>query len=116
MPGGRIAFTDWIARPRLEDGERRRLREWTQATRIETIAGYRQMLGRAGFGAIHAEDVSEQWRAVVRGRLAEYVGMRREHMRDVGAGRYDAFLRVYGFFATLLETGKLGGGRFVATA
>src|SRR3989304_38852 len=26
-PGGRIAFSDWIAAPRLEDGERRRLEE-----------------------------------------------------------------------------------------
>ena len=116
VPGRRIAFTDWIARPRLADGERRRLREWMQATRLETMAGYRELLGRAGYGAIHAEDVSDEWRAVVRARIAEYVGMRREHARLVGADRYDAFLRVYGFFASLLETGKLGGARFVATA
>ena len=116
VPGGRVAFTDWIARPRLEDGERRRLREWMHATSLQTIAGYRELLGRVGFGDIEAEDVSDEWRTVLRGRLTMYVRMRAEHTRQVGADRYDAFLRVYTFFASLVEAGRLGGGRFVATA
>jgi ubiquinone/menaquinone biosynthesis C-methylase UbiE len=116
VPGGRLAFTDWIARPRLDDGDRRRLREWMQAAALQTVGGYREMLGRAGFGEIHAEDVSDEWRAILRGRLAAYAGMRREHARQVGDDRHEAFLRVYAFFARLVEAGKLGGGRFVATA
>ena len=115
VPGGRIAFTDWVAHPRLDDGERRRLREWMAAVTLQTAAGYRELLGRAGFGEIHTEDLSDEWRTVLRGRLAMYAGMRREHTRQVGEDRYDAFLRVYTFFAGLVKTGKLGGGRFVAT-
>ncbi|MBI1737599.1 MAG: methyltransferase domain-containing protein [Candidatus Rokubacteria bacterium] len=116
VPGGRLAFTDWVARPRLDDGERTRLREWMAATTLQTLEGYRGMLGRAGFSDIHAEDLSDDWRAILRGRLEMYAGMRRERARQVGEDRYDAFLRVYTFFARLVEAGKLGGGRFVAIA
>lgn len=116
VPGGRIAFTDWVARPRLDDGERRRLREWMAAVTLHTVTGYRELLGHTGFSEIHTEDLSDEWRTILRGRLAMYSGMRREHTRQVGEDRYDAFLRVYTFFAGLVEAGKLGGGRFVAIA
>ena len=116
VSGARIAFTDWVARPRLGDGERRRLREWMHATTLQTVSGYRELLGGAGFGDIQAEDLSDEWREVLRRRLAMYTGMRGAHVRQVGEDRYDAFLRVYTFFARLVEGGKLGGGRFVATA
>jgi len=33
LPGGRMAFSDWIATGRLGDGERRRLDEWTAIDR-----------------------------------------------------------------------------------
>ena len=51
-PGGRLAFSDWIARPTLGDGERRRLRDWMAAVTLHTLDGYRALLGRAGFRSV----------------------------------------------------------------
>src|SRR5439155_1760673 len=58
-PGGRLAFTDWIARARLGERERARLAEWMAATTLQSIDSYRALLGRAGFVRVEAEDVSD---------------------------------------------------------
>lgn len=69
VAGGRFAFTDWIAHPRLADRERQRLRDWMAATTLQTLDGYRTLPGRAGFDAIATEDLSDEWRRVVRDRV-----------------------------------------------
>ena len=115
-PGGRLAFSDWIARPRLADRERTRLWEWMAATTLQTPDTYRAMLGDAGFVAVEVEDLSDEWRHVLRGRLELYRQLRQEQVGRVGTHRFDAFLDVYTFFARLIEDGKLGGVRFTATA
>jgi hypothetical protein len=74
------------------------------------------MLGDAGFVGVEIEDLSDDWRRVLHRRLELYRELRREHVRRVGDHRFTAFLEVYSFFARLIETGKLGGGRFTATA
>src|SRR5207253_2355102 len=51
VPGGRLAFTDWIAHPRLAERERDRLREWMAATTLQSLPSYHALLGRAGFTA-----------------------------------------------------------------
>src|SRR6266850_2358088 len=67
VPGGRLAFSDWIAHPGLGDLERARLQDWMAAVTLQSLDGYRE---------------------------------------------YDA---LYAFFVGLVESGKLGGGRFSAT-
>jgi sarcosine/dimethylglycine N-methyltransferase len=115
-PGGRLAFTDWVARPRLTDGERERLRSWMAATTIQTLDGYRHLLGRSGFMAIETEDLSPDWKADLRERLHRYRRLRPETVARFGQPRYDAYDQPYTFFVGLVEDGKLGGGRFSATA
>lgn len=114
-PGGRLAFTDWVARPALGDGERRRLREWMAATTLQTLDGYRRLLGAAGFGGVTAEDLADEWRAVLRARLAMFRAMREDTVARLGQARYEEYGRLYAFFVGLIEAGKLGGGRFSAT-
>lgn len=115
VPGGRLAFTDWIAHRRLADLERRRLREWMAATTLQTLDGYRELLGRAGFVAIDAEDLSGEWRVILRSRLEMYRGLRRDAIQRLGEDRYEQYDQLYTFFVRLVEDGKLGGGRFTAT-
>lgn len=115
-PGGRIAFSDWIAAPRLEDGERRRLEEWMAAVAIETVPGYRALLGRAGFTAIEAEDLSGEWIQVLRRRLEMYRSLREDTVARLGQARYDEYNQLYAFFVGLVGAGKLGGARVSATA
>jgi len=116
LPGGRIAFSDWVATPRLADGERRRLDEWMAAVTLQSIESYRALLVRAGFVAIGAEDLSAEWVAVLRRRLEMFKGLRADTVARLGQARYDEYEQLYAFFVGLLEAGKLGGGRFSATA
>ena len=114
-PGGRLAFTDWIAQPRLGERERDRLRRWMAATTLQGLDGYRARLGRAGFSAVEAEDVSIEWRAILRERRARFRATRAEAVATLGESRYQEYVQLYAFFVGLVEDGKLGGGRFTAT-
>lgn len=116
LPGGRMAFSDWIATGRLGDGERRRLEEWMAAVTLQTIDGYRSLLARAGFVAIGVEDLSVEWVAVLRRRLEMFKALRGDTVARLGQTRYDEYEQLYAFFVGLVEAGKLGGGRFSATA
>jgi sarcosine/dimethylglycine N-methyltransferase len=114
-PGGRLVFTDWVARPSLGDGARRRLQEWMAAVTLQTLDGYRGLLRAAGFGAIAVEDVADEWRAVLRTRLGMFRAMREDTVARLGEARYAEYDRLYAFFVGLIEAGRLGGGRFSAT-
>lgn len=114
-PGGRLAFTDWIARPALGDGERRRLEEWMAAVTLPTLEGYRALLGRAGFVSVAAEDLSDEWRAILRERLAMYRALRADTVARLGEARYLEYEALYAFFVGLVEAGRLGGARFSAS-
>lgn len=114
-PGGRLAFTDWIAHPRLGERERERLWRWMAATTLQSLDGYRALLGRTGFRAVEAEDVSPEWRAIVRGRLTLFRARRADLVATLGDARYEAYGQLHAFFAGLVEDGKLGGGRFTAS-
>jgi sarcosine/dimethylglycine N-methyltransferase len=116
MPGARIAFSDWTATPRLEDGERRRLARWMAAVDIQSPQGYRQHLARAGFTGIEAEDLSQEWVGILRERRRMYVRMRADTVARLGEARCEEYNQLYAFFVRLVEAGKLGGGRFSATA
>jgi sarcosine/dimethylglycine N-methyltransferase len=114
--GGRLAFTDWIAHPSLGDGERRRLHAWMAAVTLQTVDGYRALLGRAGFHAVECEDISDEWRPILRERLGMYRSMRADMTRRLGERRYEEYDQLYTFFVALIEAGKLGGGRFSGSA
>jgi sarcosine/dimethylglycine N-methyltransferase len=114
--GGRLAFTDWVARPTLGDGERRRLHDWMAATTLQSLDGYRALLGRAGFASVEADDLSHEWRAVLRARLERHRTERPALIARFGAAWTDDYDRLFAFFVGLVEAGKLGGGRFSGTA
>jgi ubiquinone/menaquinone biosynthesis C-methylase UbiE len=115
VPGGRLAFTDWIAHPGLAGGERRRLEVWMAATTLQTLESYRALLGRAGFRAVEAEDLSGEWRPLLRRRVEMYRALRPDTVTRLGEARYQDYDQLYAFFVGLVEDGKLGGGRFTAT-
>lgn len=114
-PGGRIAFSDWIAFPRLGDRERTQLWEWMAAATLQTLEGYSALLGRAGFSSVEAEDLSAQWRPIVRKRLELHRALRADGIARLGDERYLEYDQLHAFFVRLIEDGKLGGARFTAT-
>jgi SAM-dependent methyltransferase len=114
QPGGRLAFSDWVALPRLADRERERLSEWMAAKTLQTLDGYRTLLGRAGFAWAEVEDVTPEWAPLLRERLAMYRRLRPDTVARLGEARYGEYDQLYAFFVGLIEDGKLGGGRFWA--
>lgn len=113
--GGRIAFSDWIAYPSLGDRERERLWEWMAATTLQTLDRYCALLGRVGFTAVEAEDLSAEWRPIVRKRLELHRALRADGVARLGEQRYLDYDQLHAFLVRLVEDGKLGGGRFTAT-
>src|SRR5262249_20603797 len=115
-PGGRIAFTDWVALSGLGDGERGRLAEWMAAVSLLGVDAYRGLLGRAGFVGVEAEDLSGAGIPILRERRRMYRSLRHETVARLGPARYDEYDQLYAFFVGLVEAGKLGGARFSGTA
>jgi ubiquinone/menaquinone biosynthesis C-methylase UbiE len=113
-PGGRIAFTDWIAKPGLGQTDRAALRRDIAAVGIETIDSYRKHLESAGFAAVEAEDLSSEWGPILRDRLAMYERLREEAKGAEGADPHAGYIAVYRHFVDLVSAGALGGGRFNA--
>jgi ubiquinone/menaquinone biosynthesis C-methylase UbiE len=116
IPGGRIAFSDWIATPRLGDGERRRLAQWMAAATIESTEGYKGRLARTGFVGVEVEDLSREWVVILRQRREMYRALRAQTVARLGLARYEEYSQLYAFFVGLVESGKLGGARFSASA
>jgi hypothetical protein len=85
------------------------------ATALQSLEGYRALIGRAGFVAVEAEDISHEWRPILRRRLEMYRALRADTVARLGQARYDEYAQLYAFFVGLVEDGKLGGGRFTAT-
>src|SRR5207302_5476498 len=92
------------------------LAEWMAATTLQSLEGYRALLGRAGFVGGESEDLSDEWRSILRARLARLRAMRRDMAARLGEARFGEYEQLYAFFVGLVEEGKLGGGRFSGSA
>lgn len=113
-PGGVIAFTDILRQPSLTDSEWQQLvREMTYAD-LGSFERYRMLLGQNGFSIVVCDDLSIDWAAILKKRLAMYRSLKDETIRRFGAAHYEAWDRSYSFFVGLYQIDKLGGGRFVA--
>ncbi|MDH3232031.1 MAG: methyltransferase domain-containing protein [Alphaproteobacteria bacterium] len=115
VPDGRIAFTDWIAKPGLGAADRAALRQGIAAVGIETTESYRALLADAGFNAIEVEDLSADWEPILRQRLAMYERLREEARDPGGTDPHAGYIAVYSHFVDLVSGGALGGGRFSAS-
>jgi len=114
-PGGRIAFTDWIAKPNLSDGDRAALRQGIAAVGIETTESYRALLEGTGFIRVEVEDLSAEWEPILRQRLAMYQRLRGDARDPGGQDPHAGYVAVYRHFVDLVSGGALGGGRFGAS-
>ena len=92
-----------------------RVGRWMAAVILQSLDGYRALLGRAGFRAVEGEDLSDAWRGIVRARLARFRARCADVLAALGEARYEDYHQLHAFFVGLVEAGKLGGGRFTAT-
>ncbi|MCP4326923.1 MAG: methyltransferase domain-containing protein [Alphaproteobacteria bacterium] len=111
--GGGLGFTDWISTDRLDDTARAFLADGLAAPRIVGIPEYVSLLQDAGFSGIQTEDLSARWQTILHERLAMYQSLESETVARFGRDRFDTYIRNYAFFIEQIDSGALGGGRFV---
>lgn len=115
-PGGRLAFTDWVAGPALTAADRRMMDEGIAAKAIHSPGEYEQLLRDAGFASISRDDLSAAWRPILEARLQMYRRLREDAQRATGGDPHADYVRFYERFVALVASGALGGARFVAIA
>jgi ubiquinone/menaquinone biosynthesis C-methylase UbiE len=112
-PGGRLAFTDWVAHRPLVDADKALMWDGMAVTELYDLSAYTQLVGEAGFIAAPAEDLTREWGEILKARLAMYQSLRKETQAAGTPAGHDAFYESYVRFVELVNAAVLGGGRFV---
>ena len=115
-PGGKLAFSDWIATAGLNAAERDLLWRGIAAQALIDVPAYRAGLEAAGFRVVAVEDLSQVWIPILEERLRMYEGLRREALAASGVDAHADYVGFYAAFVDLVRRGTLGGARFTAEA
>jgi ubiquinone/menaquinone biosynthesis C-methylase UbiE len=111
-PGGRIAFTDWVAHRRLSDADRELMWQGMAVAELYDLPAYAALVGEAGFVVASVEDLTREWSEILTHRLAMYRKLREETQAAGTPAGHDAFYESYVRFVDLVNEAVLGGGRF----
>jgi len=113
-PGGRLAFTDWVAHRSLSDADRDLMWRGMAVATLYSPAAYGALIERAGFALEGAEDLTPAWGVILTERLAMYRKLRGEAEAAHTPTGHDAFYESYVRLVELVNEGHLGGVRFAA--
>ncbi len=115
-PGGRLGFSDWVARPGLSCDEHGRLARAFAAAGIVGREDYVAALADAGFSVTSVDDLAEIWKPSLRERLALLRARPERTAARLGREHADWWEGEYAFMVDLVHRDALGGVRFVASA
>ena len=115
-PGGRFAFTNWVAEQPLTQADRQLMWDGMAVQRLYSFEEHRKLLEDAGFSVVSAEDLTADWATILELRFAMYRKLRGEAERAGTPAGHDAFYRSYALLVELVQSVRLGGGRFAAVA
>jgi sarcosine/dimethylglycine N-methyltransferase len=111
-PGGRIAFTDWVAHRSLSDADRALMWQGMAVTDLYDLPTYAQLMRGAGFVVNAVEDLTAEWSGILVHRLAMYRKLREETQAAGTPAGHDAFYESYVRLVDLVNEAVLGGSRF----
>ena len=111
--GGRLGFTDLVAGPALEEGDRAALEASMEMRTLQTVPEYMSKFRAAGLSLVSHDDLSPQWVAILTERLEWYRAMDAGTRQTLGDGVHERYMDGYETFVGLVQAGRLGGGRFV---
>lgn len=112
-PGGRIAFTDWVAHRPLSGADKELMWQGMAVANLYSLQNYAAVIRRAGFAVNLVEDLTVDWGVILKQRLAMYRKLREEAQRAATPAGHDAFYESYVRFVALVNETVLGGGRFI---
>ncbi len=110
-PGGRIAFTDWVAHRRLSASDAKLMWDGMAVAALYDPRAYAGLLRDAGFINVAVEDLTRDWAGILRERLAMYRRLRSEAQEAGTAAGHDAFYASYVRLVELVNAADLGGAR-----
>ena len=113
-PGGRLAFTNWVAEQPLSSADADLMWQGMAVSRLYSAEAHRDLLERAGFRVVSVEDLTRDWGTILEPRLAMYRKLRGEAEAAGTPAGHDAFYRSYVRLVELVQAAALGGGRFSA--
>ena len=113
-PGGRIVYTDILARNSMTNEIRSRLENEMAFSELSTLEQYCHLLEEKGCQVVEVEDLSDDWAQILIDRLAMYRSLKEQTVSSFGLAHFQKWDRTYSFFVGLYRSGELGGGRFVA--
>lgn len=113
-PGGRLGFTDLVARAPLAPAARAALEEGIACRSLLAPDAYVASLREAGFARVEHDDLSAAWAPILEARLAMYERLADEAKQDLGEDRHRRYVELYRVFVAEVAAGRLGGGRFIA--
>jgi sarcosine/dimethylglycine N-methyltransferase len=111
-PGGRIAFTDWVAHRTLSDADKDLMWQGMAVADLYSLQTYADLIRRSGFSVNSVEDLTADWGVTLKQRLAMYKKLREEAQAAGTPAGHDAFYESYVRFVDLVNIAALGGGRF----
>ena len=112
--GGRIVYTDILARNPMTREIRSRLEKEMVFSELSTLEEYCQLLKESGCPVLEVEDLSDNWAQILIDRLAMYRSLKEQTVARFGLAHFQTWDHTYSFFVGLYRSGELGGGRFVA--
>jgi len=113
-PGGRIVYTDILARSSMTNEIRSRLETEMVFSELSTLEQYCHLLEEKGCQVIEVEDLSDNWAQILIDRLTMYRSLKEQTVSSFDLAHFQKWDRTYSFFVGLYRSGELGGGRFVA--
>jgi len=113
-PGGRIVYTDILARNSMTNEIRSRLENEMAFSELSTLEQYCHLLEEKSCPVVEVEDLSDDWAQILIDRLAMYRSLKEQTVSSFGLAHFQKWDRTYSFFVGLYRSGELGGGRFVA--
>ena len=111
--GGRIVYTDILARNSMTNEIRGRLENEMVFSELSTLEQYCHLLEEKGCHVVEVEDLSDNWAQILVDRLAMYRSLKEQTVSSFGLAHFQKWDRTYSFFVGLYRSGELGGGRFV---
>jgi sarcosine/dimethylglycine N-methyltransferase len=110
-PGGRLAFSDWVAPEPLAPDVADDMWTGIAARTLQSAASYVAWLEELGFTNVLVEDLTPEWAVVLAERQKMYVALMEEAKRAGAPAGDTAFAESYVRFVEHVRAGRLGGVR-----
>ncbi len=113
VPGGTIAFTDWLQTGEMDDADREEVLSAVASPDFETLEGYYTLLETHGLSVVEQEDISATFVAQYRSIITKLETLEAQITDKFGPKVYGIVLQKNSAILKAFTEKKMGGGRFI---